>query len=67
MCVCVCVNMDYIKTVYGKAALNAVNDNRRFALQLHDYQLDGTWLRRSFVTFYHGDPVSNSSPCVARR
>jgi hypothetical protein len=62
----VCVNMDNIKIVYGKAASNAVNENRGFVLQLYDYQLAVAWIRQSVLTFYHGDPGSNSSPCVAK-
>jgi len=58
--------MDYIKTIYDKAALNRVNENRGFALKLYDYQLAVTWLRRSVATFYHGGPASNPSPCVAK-
>jgi len=37
-----------------------------FALQVYDYQLVVTWPRRSVATFYHGGPVSNPSPCVAK-
>jgi hypothetical protein len=66
VCVCVCVCEYGLKTVSGKAALNVVNENRCFDLQLSDFQLAVTWFRQSVVTFYHGDPVSNSSPRVAK-
>jgi hypothetical protein len=60
------VNIDDIEIVYVKAALDALNENQSYALQLYDYHLAVTWLRRPVVTFYHGDLVSNSSPCVAK-
>lgn len=78
MCECVCVNMDCIKAIYGKAALNRVNENGVFASQLYDCQLAVTWREggqsRTFIadfqfrTHHHVWPniVTDWSPCLQK-